>query len=310
VPEGAPQTLGRLVGGHFVKSAPMGVLVPRSLDDAVAALTDHPDAVVLAGGTDLMVDVNEARHRLADRDIVVAVNRIPELRSWTHDPEARVVRLGAGVTYAELETPPLAGLMPALAQAARTVGSPQIRNAATIGGNLATCSPAGDGLPVLAALDALVELQGAAGRRELPVGEFMTGVKRTARRPDELITAVTVPLLDGWQGYAKVGVRNAMVIAIAGACLAVDRPSRSIRLALGSVAPTIVRASDAEAFGSTNVDWEREAVDDPTAHEFGRLAAAASRPIDDHRASAAYRRHAVEVLARRLLRRAFSGRSA
>jgi CO/xanthine dehydrogenase FAD-binding subunit len=309
VPEGAPQTLGRLVGEHFVKSAPMGVLVPRSLDDAVAALTDHPDAVVLAGGTDLMVDVNEARHRLADRDIVVAVNRIPELRSWTHDPEARVVRLGAGVTYAELETPPLAGLMPALAQAARTVGSPQIRNAATIGGNLATCSPAGDGLPVLAALDALVELQGAAGRRELPVGEFMTGVKRTARRPDELITAVTVPLLDGWQGYAKVGVRNAMVIAIAGACLAVDRPSRSIRLALGSVAPTIVRASDAEAFGSTNVDWEREAVDDPTAHEFGRLAAAASRPIDDHRASAAYRRHAVEVLARRLLCRAFSGRS-
>jgi CO/xanthine dehydrogenase FAD-binding subunit len=309
VPEGAPQTLGRLVGGHFVKSAPMGVLVPRSLDDAVAALTDHPDAVVLAGGTDLMVDVNEARHRLADRDIVVAVNRIPELRSWTHDPEARVVRLGAGVTYAELETAPLAGLLPALAQAARTVGSPQIRNAATIGGNLATCSPAGDGLPVLAALDALVELQGAAGRRELPVGEFMTGVKRTARRPDELIAAVTVPLLDGWQGYAKVGVRNAMVIAIAGACLAVDRPSRSIRLALGSVAPTIVRASDAEAFGSTNVDWEREAVDDPTAHEFGRLAAATSLPIDDHRASAAYRRHAVEVLARRLLCRAFSGRS-
>jgi CO/xanthine dehydrogenase FAD-binding subunit len=287
----------------------MGVLVPRSLDDAVAALTDHPDAVVLAGGTDLMVDVNEARHRLADRDIVVAVNRIPELRSWTHDPEARAVRLGAGVTYAELEAPPLAGLLPALAQAARTVGSPQIRNAATIGGNLATCSPAGDGLPVLSALDAVVELQGAASRRELPIREFMTGVKRTARRPDELITAVTVPLLDGWQGYVKVGVRNAMVIAIAGACLAVDRPTRSIRLALGSVAPTIVRAADAEAFGSANVDWEQSVVDDATAHEFGRLAAAATRPIDDHRASADYRRHAVEVLARRLLRRAFSGRS-
>jgi CO/xanthine dehydrogenase FAD-binding subunit len=288
----------------------MGVLVPRSLDDAVAALTDHPDAVVLAGGTDLMVDVNEARHRIADRDTVVAVNRIPELRSWTHDPAARVVRLGAGVTYAELEAPPLAGLLPALAQAARTVGSPQIRNAATIGGNLATCSPAGDGLPVLSALDAVVELQGASSRRELPVGEFMTGVKRTARRPDELITAVTVPLLDGWQGYAKVGVRNAMVIAIAGACLAVDRPTRSIRLALGSVAPTVVRAPDAEAFGSANVDWERGTVDDATADEFGRLAAVATRPIDDHRASAAYRRHAVEVLARRLLRRAFRGRSA
>ncbi len=133
--------------------------------------------------------------------------------------------------------------MPALAQAARTVGSPQIRSAATLGGNLATCSPAGDGLPVLAALEAIVELRGNDGVRTLPVDEFMVGVKRTARQPGELITAVTVPLLDGWQGYAKVGVRNAMVIAISGACLAVDRPTRSVRLALGSVAPTIVRAS-------------------------------------------------------------------
>ena len=165
------------------------------------------------------------------------------------------------MTYAELEAPPLAALLPALAQAARTVGSPQIRNAATIGGNLATCSPAGDGLPVLSALDAVVELQGSTGRRELAVGEFMTGVKRTARRPDELITAVTVPVLDGWQGYAKVGIRNAMVIAIAGACLAVDRPTRSIRLALGSVAPTIVRAAEAEAHASATVDWDTLTVD-------------------------------------------------
>jgi CO/xanthine dehydrogenase FAD-binding subunit len=289
----------------FCTVSAVGVLVPRSLEDAVAALAEHPDALVLAGGTDLMVDVNEGRHRITASDTVVAVNRVPELRSWTHDPAARTVRLGAGVTYAELETDPLAGLLPALAQAARTVGSPQIRNAATIGGNLATCSPAGDGLPVLSALDAVVELDGPTGRRELPVGEFMTGVKRTARRLDELITAVTVPLLDGWQGYAKVGVRNAMVIAIAGACLAVDRPSRSVRLALGSVAPTIVRAGEAEAFAESHVDWETLRVGDNAEREFGRLAAAASRPIDDHRASAAYRRHAVEVLARRLLRRAF-----
>jgi CO/xanthine dehydrogenase FAD-binding subunit len=195
--------------------------------------------------------------------------------------------------------------VPGLAMAARTVGSPQIRNAASIGGNLATCSPAGDGLPVLSALDAVVELEGPTGRRELPVGEFMTGVKRTARGPDELITTVTVPVLDGWQGYAKVGVRNAMVIAIAGACLAVDRPTRSVRLALGSVAPTIVRAEEAEAFVESHVEWATLALTEPAAQEFGRLAAAASRPIDDHRASAAYRRHAVEVLARRLIRRAF-----
>jgi CO/xanthine dehydrogenase FAD-binding subunit len=117
-------------------------------------------------------------------------------------------------------------------------------------------------------------------------------------------------VLDGWQGYAKVGVRNAMVIAIAGACLAVDRPSQSVRLALGSVAPTIVRASEAEAFAESHVGWDTLALADDAEREFGRLAAAVSRPIDDHRASAAYRRHAVEVLARRLLRRAFSGRSA
>jgi CO/xanthine dehydrogenase FAD-binding subunit len=285
----------------------VGVLVPRSLDAAVAALADRPDALVLAGGTDLMVEVNESRHRFAEGDTVVAVNRVPELRSWTHDPSARTVRLGAGVTYAELEVAPLATVLPALAQAARTVGSPQIRNAATIGGNLATCSPAGDGLPVLSALDALVELQGPAGRRGLPVAQFMTGVKRTARRPDELITAVTVPVLDGWQGYAKVGIRNAMVIAIAGACLAVDIPTRSIRLALGSVAPTIVRAAEAEAHASSTADWDTLRVDDAAALEFGRLAGAAARPIDDHRATAAYRRHAVEVLSRRLLRRAFPG---
>ena len=285
----------------------MGVLVPRSLDAAVAALADHADAVILAGGTDLMVEINGSRHRFAEGDTVVAVSRVPELRSWTHDPSARTVRLGAGVTYAELEVAPLATLLPALAQAARTVGSPQIRNAATIGGNLATCSPAGDGLPVLSALDAVVELQGSTGRRELAVGEFMTGVKRTARRPDELITAVTVPVLDGWQGYAKVGIRNAMVIAIAGACLAVDRPTRSIRLALGSVAPTIVRAAEAEAHAAATVDWDTLSVDDAATQEFGRLAGAATRPIDDHRATAAYRRHAVEVLARRLLRRAFPG---
>ena len=283
----------------------MGVLVPSSLDDAMAALGADPDALVLAGGTDVMVEVN-GRHRvLAADETVIAVNRIAELRAWAYDPGVATVRLGAGVTYAELAAPPLAELLPALAQAARTVGSPQIRNAATIGGNLATCSPAGDGLPVLAALDATVDLLGARGARTMPVAEFMTGVKRTAREPGELITAVTVPVLDGWQGYAKVGVRNAMVIAICSACLAVDRPTRSVRLALGSVAPTIIRVPAAEALARDAVDWDAGTVDDATLTRFGELAAAASRPIDDHRASAAYRRRAVEVLARRLLRRAF-----
>jgi CO/xanthine dehydrogenase FAD-binding subunit len=285
----------------------VGVLVASTLDEAVSALGAHPGALVLAGGTDLMVEINEAHRSLTGEETVVAVNRVPELRAWSVDTTAGTVRLGAGVTYAELAAPPLAELLPALGQAARTVGSPQIRNAATIGGNLATCSPAGDGLPVLAALDAVVELTAPGGTRTLPVGEFMTGVKRTARRPDELLTAVTVPLLHGWQGYAKVGVRNAMVIAIAGACLAVDRPGRTVRIALGSVAPTIVRAPEAEAFAAEAVAWDQLALSDDAVARFAALAAAAARPIDDHRASAAYRRRAVEVLAGRLLRRAFPG---
>jgi CO/xanthine dehydrogenase FAD-binding subunit len=283
----------------------MGVLVPSSLDDAMAVMGANPDALVLAGGTDLMVAINEGHRPLTGEETVVAVGRVPELRAWSYDPATEVVRLGAGVTYAELAADPLAALLPALAQAARTVGSPQIRNAATIGGNVATCSPAGDGLPVLAALEARVELLGPDGVRTLRIAEVMPGVKRTARRPGELITAVTVPRLDGWQGYAKVGVRNAMVIAICGACLAVDVPSRSVRIALGSVAPTIVRAPAAEALAAAAVDWDAGTVDDATVTRFGELAAAATRPIDDHRASAAYRRRAIDVLARRLLRRAF-----
>jgi CO/xanthine dehydrogenase FAD-binding subunit len=288
----------------------MSVIVPFTLDEAVAALADHPGALVLAGGTDVMVGVNEGHLRLAHTgapDVVVAVDRVADLRSWTIDESARRVTIGAGVTWSELLEEPLAGHLPALAEAARTVGSPQIRHAGTLGGNLVTCSPAGDGLPVLAALEAEVHLVSAAGERTLPVAEFMVGVKRTALAPGELVRAVSLPLLDGWQGYAKVGVRNAMVIATASVCLAVDTPTRSIRIALGSVGPTVLRCGEAEAAAAAGVDWAAATVTDDVAREVGALAAAASRPIDDHRSSAAYRRHAVGVLTGRLLRRAFPG---
>jgi CO/xanthine dehydrogenase FAD-binding subunit len=238
---------------------------------------------------------------------VIALNRIPELASWTYDPVASTVTLGAGVTWSEIENDPLRELVPALAEAARTVGSPQIRHAGTVGGNLATCSPAGDGLPVLAAVDAIVGLVSASGRRSLPVAEFMVGVKRTALQAGEMIETITLPLLDGWQGYSKVGVRNAMVIATASACVATDVSSRSVRIALGSVAPTVIRCADAEAFAVGAVDWDARTVTAAAAKEFGELASAASRPIDDHRSTAAYRRHAVGVMAERLLLRAFPG---
>lgn len=286
----------------------MTVLMPTSLDEALEGLAGNAGATLLAGGTDLMVEVNEGHRRFSwpdDGTTVIALNRVPELTTWTYDPAARSLTLGAGVTWSELEEQPLRGLLPALAEAARTVGSPQIRHAGTVGGNLATCSPAGDGLPVLAALDATVTLASAGARRTLPVAEFMLGVKRTALGAGELIESITVPVLEGWQGYSKVGVRNAMVIATASACVATDVSTHSVRIALGSVAPTIVRCPDAEAFATERVDWDARSVTPGAAKEFGALAAAASRPIDDHRSTAAYRRHAVAVMAERLLQRAF-----
>lgn len=289
----------------------MAVIVPFSLDDAVTALGAHPDALVVAGGTDVMVEVNEGHRPVAGGGgptTVVAVDRVAELRSWTVDRERAVVVLGAGVPYTELMTDPIAGLLPALAEASRTVGSPQIRNAGTLGGNLGTCSPAGDGLPVLAALDAVVHLRSLGGTREVPVGEFMVGVKRTALEPGELITAVSVPILDGWQGYAKVGVRNAMVIAIASCCVAVDRAGRNVRIALGSVGPTVLRCADAEDHLAASIDWDAGSLDEAAWSIAVEAVRDASRPIDDHRASADYRRHAVGILAGRLLRRAFPAR--
>ncbi|MFZ4720637.1 MAG: FAD binding domain-containing protein [Ilumatobacteraceae bacterium] len=276
----------------------MSVFVPTSLADAVQVLADHPSATVIAGGTDVMVELNGG-HRRAD-DVVV-VNRVPELRTWRHD--GVTLRLGAGVTYGEIEREPIATWAPALAQAARTVGSPQIRHAATVGGNLGTCSPAGDGLPVLAALEAVVELTSPNGVRDVPFAEFMVGPKRTSRRTGELITAVTVPVADGYQGYTKVGVRNAMVIATASVALVVH--ARTVRIALGSVGPTILRCPEAEALAESRADFDGRRLSTDVVEQCVELVRAASRPIDDHRSTAAYRRHAVGVLAGRLLRRAF-----
>jgi CO/xanthine dehydrogenase FAD-binding subunit len=279
----------------------MTVLVATTLNEALELLAAEPDSMVLAGGTDAMVEINMGHRR---PDGVVAVARIPELRTWSYSAESATVRIGAAVTYGELERDPFLRWVPALSQAARTVGSPQIRHAATLGGNVATCSPAGDGLPVLAALDAIVHLVSRDGSRSIQFSDFMTGPKRTALWPGELIESVSLPVFSGWQGYAKVGVRNAMVISNAGACLAVDDVG-GVRIALGSVGPTILRCPDAESFAASVVDLESRSVLGSDALEFGRLAASAARPIDDHRSTAAYRRHAIEVLARRLLRRAF-----
>jgi CO/xanthine dehydrogenase FAD-binding subunit len=281
------------------------VLLPQSVEEAVGALQAAPGAMILAGGTDLMVAVNAGTLR---PESVVSLARVAELRSWHRDGDELV--LGACLTYTEMEHGEIAALVPALCQAARTVGSPQIRNAATIGGNLGTASPAGDTLPVLAALDAVVEIRGPAGTRSVPVLEFVTGVKKTVLGPGELVTAVRLPVLRGPQEFLKVGTRNAMVISVVMAALVVDLDGRTVRLGLGSVAPVPVRAREAEAFLEGQVEWDgsggARVADESAFARFGELAATATAPIDDHRSTAAYRRHAVSVCARRAVERAFT----
>jgi CO/xanthine dehydrogenase FAD-binding subunit len=273
---------------------------PRSLGEALDALVERPDAQLLAGGTDYMVEVNFGHRRPS---AVVALRRVEELQGYEiRDGE---IDIGAGTTWSVIERE-LADVAPALAAAARTVGSPQMRNAGTIGGNLGTGSPAGDGLPVLAAVDAVVVVTGPQGERQLPLSEFVTGVKRTALQPGEIITRVRVPRLDGPQHFLKVGTRNAMVISICCAALAVDRASRTVRIGLGAVAPTPVRALEAEQFIADAVDWDSLTVPAEAVTRFGDLVGDAIRPITDHRSSAAYRRHATRVIAMRALERSFA----
>ena len=280
----------------------MSVHVAESLDEVCGLLAADPSASLLAGGTDFMVEVNYSGRRPAS---VIAVDRVPELTGWRRRNGS--VEMGAAMTYAEMEHPLFAAYVPALAQAARTVGSPQIRNAGTLGGNLATASPAGDTLPPLAALDARVTVCSVRGSRELGLEELIVGPKQNTLAADEVIRSVSVPVVDGPQEFLKVGTRNAMVISVATVALVLDRTQQRVRVALGSVAPVPLRATEAEDWIAGAVDWDST---DPPAESllvrFGELVAAAARPIDDHRSTADYRRHAVAVMARRALARALS----
>ncbi|HEY7703493.1 MAG TPA: FAD binding domain-containing protein [Acidimicrobiia bacterium] len=261
----------------------MEIARPTRLREATEAMAEWPDGLPLAGGTDLMVEINFGHRHPAK---VVALRRVGELK------EAAAERIGAGVSWRRLE----AGPHPALAQIARTVGSPQIRSAGTIGGNLGTASPAGDGLTFVAAANGSVELVSSAGTRSLHWDEFLIGVKRNARRPDEVIAAVTFPSpVPTTQAFAKVGTRNAMVIATVSCCV-IRHDGGKFAIALGSVAPTVMRATQAEAYINQESRPSNGAMS-----ELQQIVSQEVRPIDDHRATAAYRRHAAGVLARRLV---------
>jgi CO/xanthine dehydrogenase FAD-binding subunit len=279
---------------------PVEIISPDTWEQALAMKAAQPEAIPIAGGTDLMVALNFDRAR---PQAILDLTRVPELRDWEAD-DGRL-RIGAGVTYTRL-IEELGERLPGLALAARTVGSPQIRNRGTVGGNLGTASPAGDGLPPLYVSDAEVELASATGTRRLPVAEFVTGPKRQAAREDELIAAFHLPAATGPQQFAKIGTRNAMVIAVCSLSLAIWPERRAVCACIGSAGPTPIRAGEAEAFIAGVLDeeglWEgRGPLSGAALERFGELVAAAAAPIDDVRGSAVYRRHALGVLARRTL---------
>ena len=243
---------------------------------------EAPGALPIQGGTDVMVALNFDRAR---PEALLNLNEVEELRGWSRENGA--LRLGAALTYTEAMEPGLAELLPALAEASRTVGSPQIRNRGTIGGNLGTASPAGDALPPLLVEGAVVEVASARGERRLPLTEFLLGVKQNALEPDELVLAVHVVPSGQPQTFMKVGPRNAMVIAVCSLAILADRERGELRAAYGSAAPlpTLVTAPLSEA------------------ESFPELVAAAAAPIDDVRGTADYRRHALRVLTERGVQR-------
>ena len=269
---------------------------PETFAEALEIKAERPDAVPLAGGTDLMVAIN---FREARPDAILDLTAVPELREWA--PDDGRVRVGAGVTYTGL-IEELGDRLPGLAIASRTVGSLQIRNRGTVGGNLATASPAGDGLPPLYTADAFVELASVRGTRRVPVAEFVTGPKRTCIEPDELIAAFDVASAAGPQQFAKVGTRNAMVIAVCSVALALWPEQRRVAACVGSAGPTPLVATEAEEYIARALDWDGgRPIDDDALARFGELVAGCARPIDDVRGTARYRSHAVGVLARRTL---------
>ena len=260
----------------------MDVLTPSSLDDALRLKAELPGAVPIQGGTDVMVALNFDRER---PDVLLNLNEVHELRSWGHENGA--LRLGAGLTSTEAMTGDIADRLPALAEASRTVGSPQIRNRGTIGGNLGTASPAGDALPPLLAEQAEVEIGSVRGTRRIPLRDFLLGPKRNALADDELIVAAHVEPSGEPQTFMKVGPRNAMVIAVCSLAVVADREREEIRASFGSAGPV-------PGFVTCPLG---------DADTFPEQVANAASPIDDVRGTAAYRRHALRVLARRALER-------
>ena len=280
----------------------MEVFLPRTLDEALAMKAAHPEALPLAGGTDVLVDINFGRLRPAGvkkgpnnvRDFLVTGGQVALAAIGANQLSKNWLAVSvAGSNESDLMLTLVRG---------------------TVGGNLGTASPAGDALPVLAAYDAGIILRSARATRTVPWNEFLVGPKKTAIAPDELIQGVRWKVARGPSSFSKIGTRNAMVISVAGLCCVLDEGAQQVRVALGSVGPTIIRATEAEAFIAAAIKdagaWADPAVvlPDDKLREFSEQVALAARPIDDVRGTAAYRVHALKVLARRALNWALAER--
>lgn len=279
----------------------MKAVSPQSLDAAVAALAADPDLVPMAGCTDLMVGtpaggITPLKRRATG---VLNLQRIPELSGIRF--AAGKLDIGAAVTFTELrQSSEIARVCPILAEAAALVGGWQIQNRATIGGNVANASPAGDSLPALLALDARVVVTGPDGSREIPYDEFHVSYRKTALRQGELIVRIMIPEPPSGtiQRFRKVGTREAQAISKVVVAMAarVERGTiAALRLGAGSVAATPIRLRKAEEAGIG------QPANDETVARVAGTAASEVRPIDDVRSTAAYRAFALERVVRRMV---------
>ncbi|WP_349260969.1 FAD binding domain-containing protein [Baekduia sp.] len=269
---------------------------PRSLDDALAVRAQRPDAVVVAGGTGVLVELN----RGLDVPALLDLSRVAELRESTTVDDGAAVRLGATTTYTDVLEHHAAAL-PGLAAAARTVASRQVRNRATLAGALVLGDPSGDALAALGAADATVEVAGPHGIRHVVASAFVTGPGACDLGPDELVTALIVPVADGPTAYAKAGARNAMARAVCAVAIELHPVARTATVCVVGAAPTAIRPGTAEALVADA--WDE--LDDRVLRRFGALVAEAVDPLPDARGSSGYRRHAAGVLATRALDRAW-----
>ena len=279
---------------------PFDFIQPATTDAAISALAEYsPDVRILNGGTDYLV---ELKHVAQSPGVVVDISRLEDIKGIEITDVG--LRIGAGVTHTEIMTNPLIKkYVPAMIDAAHTVGAVQTRNLGTLGGNLVTCVPSMDSGPTLLALDAEVTILGPNGTRQINLIKLFVGPRKTSLAPDELLLEITIPKenLGKPAGFIKFGLRKGQALALVNAASTFwikNGKFTDVRIALGAVAPVVIRASSAEAA------LEGQLVSEKTINKATKIAVGDAKPIDDFRASSRYRDDLIEVGTRRTLQAA------